>query len=596
MEKIVDSKCYSLKEIFSEKYDVDFYQREYVWKTKQLEDLIDDLSTEFLKNWNIGDDFEKVKSYAPYFMGEIVIAKKEGERSSIIDGQQRITTLTLFLIYILRKYGDINEFPKKDVEDCIYINDYGTKTFTISVKERSNCMKSLFENGEYTPDEKDKLHVQNIVNIFENICNFWNEKINENNVINFVYWLLNKVKFSKVWTNDDGFAYVIFETMNDRGLSLTKVEMLRSYLLANIDSNNRSDSITIFDEIIERLSGIKIGDAKNEFFKVYLRSHYCEDFSKKDNKSDFTLIGNGFHRWIRENSKSRLNLNKSNDFVDFIKKLSFYSKQYKKIYDLINLRNAKDYLYLIVNADYGFTLQPALILSTIRIDDGDDIIDEKIKLVSKYLTMVLSCKVWNHETIAQSYMESAIYLLCKKIRNKNYKELENILKSIPIEIPSLENAPILNQQNKTKLRVLLALLTEIVASNSDESNYILNFSDIEIEHIWSNHFEEHKDEFIDENSFNLARNNIGDLLLLPKSFNASYNDASYEIKVNQYFSQNILAQSLNSKKYVNNPGFIKFKNNSGLEFKSYDDFKYESIIDRANLYKNILIWNFKEFK
>ena len=61
--KIVDSKVYSLKELFSSKFDVDFYQREYVWNRKQIEDLILDLSTEFMKNWRSGDPLSKVSGY-----------------------------------------------------------------------------------------------------------------------------------------------------------------------------------------------------------------------------------------------------------------------------------------------------------------------------------------------------------------------------------------------------------------------------------------------------------------------------------------------------------------------------------------------------
>ena len=49
--KNVDSKVYPLKELFADKFSVDFYQREYVWQKKHMEDLIRDLSTEFLKNW-----------------------------------------------------------------------------------------------------------------------------------------------------------------------------------------------------------------------------------------------------------------------------------------------------------------------------------------------------------------------------------------------------------------------------------------------------------------------------------------------------------------------------------------------------------------
>lgn len=85
--KIVESTVYPLKNLFADKFDVDFYQREYVWQRKQIEDLLSDFTTEFLKNWKVGDTLRDGKLYDPYFMGEIVVSLKAGERSSIIDGQ-----------------------------------------------------------------------------------------------------------------------------------------------------------------------------------------------------------------------------------------------------------------------------------------------------------------------------------------------------------------------------------------------------------------------------------------------------------------------------------------------------------------------------
>ena len=294
-QKTVDSKAYPLKELFLDKFDVDFYQREYVWQRKQLEDLLTDLSVEFLKNWTIGDTPDKVRSYDPYFMGEIVLSYKDGARSSIIDGQQRITTFTLLLIYLLKTYGHLPLFPCADVEKAIYSDDFGTPRFNLDIEQRNNCMLSLFRNGTYTPTETDKQYVQNIVDRYNDISECWNEQINENNAVNFAYWIKEKVVFSKVWTNNDEFAYVIFETMNDRGLSLTQVEMLRSFLLANIDSENRNNAIQQFDEIVKRLVNIKLASkskAEFEFFKMYFRGHYAEDFSQnKDSNSDFIRIG-----------------------------------------------------------------------------------------------------------------------------------------------------------------------------------------------------------------------------------------------------------------------------------------------------------------
>ena len=258
-------------------------------------------------------------------------------------------------------------------------------------------------------------------------------------------------------------------------------------------------------------------------------------------------------------------------------------------------QNNKAVFYLIVNNDYGFTLQPSLILSSIGFGDSDEVVEEKIQIVSKYITKLLTYRVWNHWMISHSSLEGPIYELCKKIRGKSLEVVKEIISSNPLSqnIPDLSNSPTLNQQNKRRLRVLLSLITEIVARESKAPNYMLNKEDIEVEHIWSDHYNEHLDEFVSKDEFDNYRNNIGDLLVLPKSFNASYNDSPYAIKVEQYYSQNILAQTLNNKKYKNNPDFVRFMNESGLQFKAYDEFKKISIIERAELYKAILQWNWR---
>ena len=595
-QKIVDSKAYPLKELFLDKFDVDFYQREYVWQTKQIEDLVGDLSAEFLKNWTEGDPLEKVREYDPYFMGEIVLSLQEGKRSSIIDGQQRITTFTLLLIYLLKTYGYLPKFPRSDIEKLIYSDDFGTLRFNLDIPERKTCMLSLYENGTYAVKDDDSISVKNIVERYNDFESCWSDKIDEHNVVNFVYWLKEKVVFSKVWTNSDDFAYVIFETMNDRGLSLTQVEMLRSYLLANIASGDRETAMTQFDSVVNQLVNIKLSSkskAEFEFFKMYFRGHLAQDLSQsKNSNSDFTRIGKEFHRWIRDNSVA-LGLIHSQDFCDFISRISYFSKVYTRIINLINSRNTNDYLYLIVNSDYSFTLQPALILAAIKYGDPADIVTEKIKIVSKYLTKVLSWRVWNHWMISQSSLETHIYDLCKQIRDMDVEEIKAKLATDPIELPKLENSPNLNQQNRSKLKVLLSLITEIVARNSGTPDYMLNKKNIEIEHIWANHYVQHQDECKDESDFLAVRNNIGDLLVLPKSFNASYGDAPYTEKVVQYFSQNILAQSLHPNKYQNNPGFVQFIASSNLPFKYYADFKRDSITERAELYKQILLWNWR---
>ena len=108
-----------------------------------------------------------------------------------------------------------------------------------------------------------------------------------------------------------------------------------------------------------------------------------------------------------------------------------------------------------------------------------------------------------------------------------------------------------HQQNRGQLHRILARITDyITVASGQASPYVelTNGSKVkyEVEHIWADHPERHTDEFAHEADFRRHRNRIGDLLLLPKQFNASYNDDPYEKKLPHYFGQNLLAASLNA--------------------------------------------------
>ena len=74
------------------------------------------------------------------------------------------------------------------------------------------------------------------------------------------------------------------------------------------------------------------------------------------------------------------------------------------------------------------------ILAAIRYGDDEAVVTQKIQIVSKYLTKVLSWRVWNHWMISQSSLEPPIYELCKKIRDKDMDELQAIFNEDPIEL------------------------------------------------------------------------------------------------------------------------------------------------------------------
>jgi len=153
--------------------------------------------------------------------------------------------------------------------------------------------------------------------------------------------------------------------------------------------------------------------------------------------------------------------------------------------------------------------------------------------------------------------------------------------------------------NGRQIHRLLARMTEFVETRSGMPSRYVEYAKrggkggYEIEHVWADHPERHKDEFDHPSEFADYRNRIGDLLLLPKSFNASFGDLPYEEKLPHYDSQNLLARSLGELAYDHNPGFRHFLDQSGLAFRSYAVFRKTDLDERQELYGHLAdyIWS-----
>ena len=154
-------------------------------------------------------------------------------------------------------------------------------------------------------------------------------------------------------------------------------------------------------------------------------------------------------------------------------------------------------------------------------------------------------------------------------------------------------------KNRNAIHCLLARLTDAVevgAGQPSRYDELVNGSSkirYEVEHIWADKPERHKDEFNHPIDFAEYRNRIGALLLLPKSFNASYGALTYEKKLPHYLTQNLLARSLHTQCYQHNPGFKKLMKESGLAFQPHPQFRKADIEERSQLYQSLadFIWN-----
>jgi hypothetical protein len=464
-------------------------------------------------------------------------------------------------------------------------------------------MEALYADGAETFSTTDRAEsVCNLIARYRDLEGYFPEELRGTALPYFTDWLLENVHLVEITAYSDDDAYTIFETMNDRGLSLSPTDMLKGYLLANIDEGKRVNADIRWRTRIRELN--EVGkEVEADCFKAWLRSQYAtkiRERKKGARAEDFDRIGTEFHRWLRDASDA-IGLRESDDFYRIIDRdFDFYSRQYLRLLDA-SQRTVPGLEHVLYNSQHGFTLQFMLLLAPLRPDDSEDDIIRKIGLVAHYLDILLTWRLWNFRSIAYSTMQYAMFIVMREIRGLDAEELANrlhtFLKSEQETFASNERLS-MHQQNRYALHRILARLTDYVEVKSGQPSRYLDYvsegkTRYEVEHIWANHPERHNDEFSHPADFRDHRNRIGGLLLLPKSFNASYGDLTYELKVPHYNSQNLLARSLHAQCYQHNPGFLRFIQESGLPFAPMDSFKKADLEARGELYRQIAghIWN-----
>lgn len=168
MNKI--DKTDTLKKILADRrFTVDYYQREYRWGKHQVEQMLEDLTNTFRGFYDTGvhSTVQEVKDYGYYYMGSIICTS--GQSQQIIDGQQRLTTLTLLLIYLNRLQSQATGIPGLPIhfDNMICTVDYGVPCFNLDMEERRDCLQALLNNdAQYIPEGESN---QNIINRYGDI-------------------------------------------------------------------------------------------------------------------------------------------------------------------------------------------------------------------------------------------------------------------------------------------------------------------------------------------------------------------------------------------------------------------------------------------
>lgn len=600
----IDGVAKTVGEVLKDKkYSIDYYQREYKWESKQLAELVTDLTSKFLQLYRPEHRRSDVAGYAGYYLGSIIISQK-GSQPFIVDGQQRLTTLTLFLTYLRRLQAELQTSEVK-IDDLIYSESFGAKSFNLDVADRNACMRALFDEGEFDAPDDAVESVMTLVARYGEINTLFPEDLKGDALPYFVDWLKERVQIVQITAYNDDDAYAIFETMNDRGLKLTPADMLKGYLLANIaEGAPRAEANDLWRSWMRKLEDLGDGYA-SDFLKTWLRSQYSTKIRerKKDARpQDWDRIGTEFHRWLRSEAPV-IGLSNSEAFRKFVMKdLDFYARQYARITEAEQTADPGSGLRFIrYNADHRFTLQDQMLLAPLSVDDDESHILVKLEIVARFIDILLAWRIWNFRATDYSAMQYAMTTLMFRIRGLDAPSLARELHAYLMD--QGENFDTgselrVHQQNRAQLHKVLARLTDYVTVNSGQaSNYVELTGGrgvkYEVEHVWAKHPERHREEFAHEADFLRHRDRIGDLLLLPKQHNGSYNDDTFEQKRPRYYSQNLLAASLDPQAYDKNPGYVRFVQESGLPFQPYTSFTAASIIERGDLYREIAkrVWN-----
>ena len=217
----------------SQSFSIDEYQREYKWEKENIDELLSDLQAKFFSHYKPVDETPAVSSYGEYFLGSIIVSKRNG-KNYLIDGQQRVTSLTLLLICLYRAARAQGLPVVQTLAPLIFSDNLGQPKFNLDIPERLPVIKALFEGQAFSPDGKDE-SIQTMYARYGDIEA--NDLMAELGAAlpHFIYWLLTQVGLIEIATDNDAYAAAIFETMNDRGKPLSPVDMLKAYLLAPID-------------------------------------------------------------------------------------------------------------------------------------------------------------------------------------------------------------------------------------------------------------------------------------------------------------------------------------------------------------------------
>ena len=285
MSETIEAKELQLVSIFSDNYrfEIPDYQRPYAWTTEQTGALLDD----FLHAMG---DVESVSEAAPYFLGSIVTIKNGLQpQAQIVDGQQRLTTLTI-LLCVLRELAS-SDSDRGDTHNYIYAPGresagiQGHYRLTVRERDREFFQNNILQMGRLPsllelppanlPDSQKRM-LENARYLYKALAER-EEKLRKI----LTQFLAQRCYLVVVSASDQNSAYRIFSVLNDRGLDLSPTDILKSDIIGALPENIRSRHTEIWEKIEEDLGRDRFSDLFAHIRMIFMKRRQRETLQEE---------------------------------------------------------------------------------------------------------------------------------------------------------------------------------------------------------------------------------------------------------------------------------------------------------------------------
>lgn len=276
MASTLTAKEQPLSKIFSDEYmfSIPGYQRPYSWGVDQAQELLDDL----LGYMRTGG--AQLEDVSPYFLGSLVLIKREtSPAATVVDGQQRLTTLTLLLSCIRAVVKE--EAIRRGITNRIYNpGDIVLATenhYRLTLRERDReffrdriqhegGVELLAASDEDLPDSQARLraNARHFIGVLQEVA--------PGNLVRLVQFIVNRCYLVAVATPDLDSAYRIFGVMNSRGLDLSATDILKAEIIGAIPPGGRDAYTEKWEQLEDDLGRDGFGELFSYIRMVYRKA------------------------------------------------------------------------------------------------------------------------------------------------------------------------------------------------------------------------------------------------------------------------------------------------------------------------------------